>query len=86
MEKKEIFLYTDETEIDSETLKALADDGYIPVKVKSLDSVKIMAPAMSAARLDSISAAALKCVKTSDAVSRMFGKSVVDALLTEMKP
>lgn len=83
----EVFLYTPEANINSTHLEALRKNGFIPVKVASMDAVKIMPVpvAISASHMDLILVAAMQAIAGTDSTAKSFGNNLARALLAPTK-
>lgn len=82
----EIFLYTPDADINSTHLQALRKAGFVPVKVKSMDAVKVMQMPLPIpqANLDAILGAAMATMtefSTTSAVAGTFGMRLAERLL-----
>lgn len=88
---KAIFLYTEAATISDEAVKALTDAGYIPVRVSSLDDVKLVSletvRQVAPQDMDAITRAALRTVQvfgeTSVTVQGSFGAQLAGLLLAK---
>jgi hypothetical protein len=82
----QISLYTEEAQIEEESLSMLRQHGFIPVKVASQEAVRLMAlpvPPLAPERLDAISLAAIRTIASfSGNVPQKFGELVAKTILT----
>lgn len=95
MPRPVLILYTDSAEIEHETLAAMRDAGYLPVKVRDSDAVRVMdIPLATAAddmtpitkaALQAILAAPIDAAGVSSVRSR-FGGALAQLLLEDRRP
>lgn len=77
-----IFLYTEAAQLDARTRKAMVAAGFLPVKVATLDAVKIieLPVAVGDVQLSEVARAALTAVLEGGEANR-FGRNLADRLL-----